>query len=475
MKQKKSTAGGKKTTTASKTSPKKSSQAKRAAVVEERAAMVNHQKAAILLFASALFLGFIVFIEGQSIWTSLHNGILGLFGYCAFLWPLMLLYLAAICAFEKPIDSVVSSLLGITAFVVLIAGTIHLFANRDLDLLNESIGLQISTAWNERTSITNGSVNGGVFGALIGGAIAKLFGKLGAQITIILVSSVILMFVTKTTLVTLFHFISMPFKKITKAAATRKANATQTEEQEESSAITQTPIKPFNPPKVIDEVEPVDDYFTTAPQEESIPLSSTKTLKENNATDIDFSQIEINVPNFKTNKSKKDKPSVPNQSTDKITNEALNEQSVGDFKSYKLPPIECLSLASKHSSAGSDEELRVNGQKLIDTLNSFGIQAKILMISKGPSVTRYELQPSSGVRINRITKLADDIALSLAATSVRIEAPIPNKSAIGVEIPNKTRTNVSLREIIESEQFRTSKSKLNIALGRDLEIGRAHV
>lgn len=479
MKQNKPVAGGKKATTAPKSTPKKSPQKKQTAVVKERAAMVNHQKAAILLFASALFLGFIVFIEGQSIWTSLHNSILGLFGYCAFLWPLMLIYLAAICAFEKPIDSVVNSLLGIAAFIILIAGAIHIFANNDSYLRDESIGLQISAAWNERVN----TPNGGVFGAIIGGAIAKLFGKIGAQITVILVSSVILMFVTKTTLVTLFKLTSMPFKKINNVAAEIKTKSNETRAKEgipEIPEISQAPIKSFNPPKVIDKTEPVGEFFVMPPLEEPILVNPAKAKKENTATGIDFSQIEINIPNFKTHKGGKMDTAPSTQSDvdaefqqknklqDKAAGETFNEKSTDDFRSYKLPPIECLSPAAKQSTVGSDEELRMNGQKLIDTLDSFGIQAKILMITKGPSVTRYELQPSPGVRINRITKLADDIALALAATSVRIEAPIPNKSAIGVEIPNRTRTNVSLREIIESEQFRTSKSKLNIALGKDI-------
>ena len=476
MKQNKSTSGGKKVKTAPKTAKKKTPQQKQSVVVEERVSMVNRQKAAILLFAAALFLGFIVFIEGQSIWTSLHNGILGLFGYCAFLWPLMLIYLSAICAFEKPLDSVIKTLFGITAFIVLIAGTIHIFANNELYLRDESISLQISAAWNERVD----TPNGGVFGALIGGAVAKLFGKLGAQITVVLVSGVILMFVTKTTLAALFQSVSMPLKKINKVAAERKEQSAEIEGREQPPTAPKTPIKPFNPPKVMDKIEPATGFMATEMPEEPIPVNSVKTKKETVGADIDFSQIEINIPNFKTQKSVKSEIETSSQTAvhvnpqpksklkDKASDEISSEKSQDNFKAYKLPPIECLSPASKQNNAGSDEELRVNGQKLIDTLNSFGIQAKILMISRGPSVTRYELQPSAGVRINRITKLADDIALSLAATSVRIEAPIPNKSAIGVEIPNRVRADVSLREIVESEQFRTSKSKLNIALGKDI-------
>ena len=115
-----------------------------------------------------------------------------------------------------------------------------------------------------------------------------------------------------------------------------------------------------------------------------------------------------------------------------------------------------------------EEELKNNATKLVDTLNSFGVSTKIVDICRGPSVTRYELQPAAGVKISKITSLSDDIALALAASGVRIEAPIPNKSAIGIEIPNKNRATVSLREIIETPVYKNAKSKLNVALGKDI-------
>ena len=108
------------------------------------------------------------------------------------------------------------------------------------------------------------------------------------------------------------------------------------------------------------------------------------------------------------------------------------------------------------------------GDRLVETLKSFGVQTKIINISKGPAVTRFELQPSAGVKISKITGLADDIALNLAAAGVRIEAPIPNKAAVGIEIPNRVQSMVSIREIIDSNEFVDAKSNLTIALGRDI-------
>ena len=116
----------------------------------------------------------------------------------------------------------------------------------------------------------------------------------------------------------------------------------------------------------------------------------------------------------------------------------------------------------------SGEDLRESAKKLIDTLKSFGVEAKVLEVSRGPAVTRFEIQPSAGVKVSKIVNLADDIALNLAAYGVRIEAPIPGKAAVGIEIPNKAVSMVSLKEVIASKEFQSFKSKTAFALGKDI-------
>lgn len=135
---------------------------------------------------------------------------------------------------------------------------------------------------------------------------------------------------------------------------------------------------------------------------------------------------------------------------------------------YIKPPIDILNEVEKPSEQNLQEELRSNAEKLVNTLQSFGVQTRIIDIARGPAVTRYELQPSAGVKISKITNLADDIALNLAASGVRIEAPIPNKPAVGIEVPNKVVSTVSIREIIDSPEFQQAKSPLAVALGRDI-------
>ena len=137
-------------------------------------------------------------------------------------------------------------------------------------------------------------------------------------------------------------------------------------------------------------------------------------------------------------------------------------------ENYEYPPINLLAKNSKKSSKTGAKALTEKATKLQRTLHSFGVSAKVENISVGPAITRYELKPAEGVRVSKIANLADDIALNLAAESIRIEAPIPGKQAVGIEIPNKEKETVPLRDVIESEEFENNKSKLTVALGKDV-------
>lgn len=144
--------------------------------------------------------------------------------------------------------------------------------------------------------------------------------------------------------------------------------------------------------------------------------------------------------------------------------------SEGKYANYIYPPDNLLNadISARPSPVAERAAATAVARKLEDVLRSFSIEAKVTHVSMGPSVTRYELLPSTGVRVNKIKNLSDDIALNLAAQSIRIEAPIPGKAAIGIEIPNREIRTVYLREIIESAEFKNSKSKLTFSLGRDI-------
>ena len=135
---------------------------------------------------------------------------------------------------------------------------------------------------------------------------------------------------------------------------------------------------------------------------------------------------------------------------------------------YHYPPLELFEKPQEGAEVGAEAELKANAQKLVDTLDSFGVKTRVLDISRGPSVTRYELQPLAGVKISRITSLSDDIALNLAVAGVRIEAPIPGKPAVGIEVPNRKSSSVSIRGIFESQNYQRMASPLTIALGKDI-------
>ena len=146
----------------------------------------------------------------------------------------------------------------------------------------------------------------------------------------------------------------------------------------------------------------------------------------------------------------------------------LEHAMVVEDEHYEYPPVELLSKGKAKALKGGAKALTDTATKLQKTLYSFGVSAKVENVSVGPAITRYELKPAEGVRVSKIANLADDIALNLAAETIRIEAPIPGKQAVGIEVPNKEKETVHLREVLESDEFQENKSKLTVALGKDV-------
>jgi len=137
-------------------------------------------------------------------------------------------------------------------------------------------------------------------------------------------------------------------------------------------------------------------------------------------------------------------------------------------KPYELPPVSLLKIEPAPDNSDVRDELQTTAKKLVDTLTSFKVRTRITNISRGPTITRYELAPEEGVRVRSIANLVDDIALNLATTGVRIEAPIPGKSAVGIEVPNRVVATVHLRELLSHEKFKNAKSDITAALGMDV-------
>lgn len=203
-------------------------------------------------------------------------------------------------------------------------------------------------------------------------------------------------------------------------------------------------------------------------------MKNSKIDEEVEETKVDFKETidkEITIVEEpireESKKSKKVERKIPD-SVDKEIEHTLNNTKEKKEK-YTFPTIDLLALNNDSKMNNADKkELLENAGKLERTLKSFGVDAEILQVTKGPSVTRFEIQPKAGIKVSKIVNLSDDIALGLAAGGIRMEAPIPGKSAIGIEVPNKKQTPVYFREIIESKEFRESKAKVACALGKDI-------
>ena len=217
--------------------------------------------------------------------------------------------------------------------------------------------------------------------------------------------------------------------------------------------------------KVVEDTNPVDfsvpendpEAFSDSFDEVIEEINETNAMPEGDSSVLtsEASDLVEKAANSAQRLAKKNQSEV-----EKYTDEPKRE--------YSYPPIECLAEPDFGREDDYALEMKTTASKLVDTLKSFGVETTLIGVSRGPSVTRYELQPAPGVKISKITNLADDIALNLAASGVRIEAPIPNKSAVGIEVPNQLRATVTLREIISSSEFKNAKSKLNVALGKDI-------
>ena len=428
---------------------------------------------AILMGAIILLLA-LVLIKGEHIWLAMHNFMFGAFGVCAFALPITLIYITVLFLMDKSMTSIRNGLISVGAFVLVLSSLVHL-ASGAVDV--GGISEQIEYIWSFRTTVTPAS--GGVVGAVIGGALEALFGKVAA----IIVSAVLLMiaFVFMCGRVAQCAYIivkeRMDIAKANRAEKRRQAAMQDETPDTEKSAEPISKKPKFTPIDVLpyggpdDSSDFIEELVGNAVKTEQKP--NQKEPKPFQAEEppavIDEIIKSVNSAN-KADKEKQDKEAALKQekTPSAAQNDTKEKVEPTIENEYRKPTLDCLGLADNRSSSDYEEELKVNSAKLIDTLNSFGVSTKIVGICRGPSVTRYELQPAAGVKISKITGLSDDLALALASSGVRIEAPIPNKSAVGIEVPNKNRATVSLREIIDTPVFQNAKSKLNVALGKDI-------
>lgn len=439
--------------------------------------VVNKQLSAIILFAVSILWFCLAIIDAGGIWGGLRTFMFGMFGFFSFIFPLLLLVVAVFIAIDKADKNVISKIIQATVLLTVISGIVHIaqcnYGNTYFEAIKDAYNFYY---------IDGSMLGGGVWGALFGGLILLITGgnKLAAMIILILLLFVFVMVITGLTLGGLFNGISKPVKKIGEFTGD-KINEYNEKIEQHNQERKEKKKKEFNPdvdlgPEPEKNKEPVflDEPVT---QDDIIPFSEIKN-EEMFADDIREDVVDDNIINLDDiiNKSTENGEQIKidlgeeneeqeAEESDEYTDEEWNSEPV---KQYVLPPLDLLNLPKNTNSADYENEQKYNEKKLIDTLNSFGVSTRLVGVSRGPSVTRYEIQPAAGVKISKITNLADDIALNLAASGVRIEAPIPNKPAVGIEVPNKSRQSVTLREVIDQQQYRNAKSKLTVALGKDI-------
>ena len=429
---------------------------------------MNKQLTAIILFAVGVLWFCMALIAAEGIWGGIRTFLFGVFGFFTFVFPLFLLVSSAFMALDKNDSSFNSKLIQILIIVTLISGVVHVFQCNPAD----TYFMAIKEAYNVYF-IDGSMLGGGAFGAIVGGIFLAITGGNVAAALIIefILLFVLVMIFTGLTLGNLIRGISKPVKKVGEFTS-EKIN----EYGEKAEQIAEERKKrkaEFNPdvdlgPDPDENAKPLT--FENEEVEDVNELVSFSDVK-NNKQEIEKVEQEkvINLDDIIKKSIKNEKPVVEEQKVEKVKkDEIIEEPEESEKRVYLLPPIDCLNMPKESNAANIEAELKQTAQKLEDTLSSFGVETRTVGICSGPSVTRYEIQPAAGVKISKITNLADDIALNLAASGVRIEAPIPNKAAVGIEVPNKNRRMVTMREVIDQPQYKNAKSKLNVALGKDI-------
>ncbi len=325
---------------------------------------------------------------------------------------------------------------------------------------------------------------GGAIGAVGGVILAKLLGNVGAVIFCIGIAVILLVF---TFGINLSDMINMFMDKIEEKREERfERKEDLAKEQEETPSQRRKRLREER--KVKQELAKLERQEKQEPMDNQIKINFGGRIVEAQDEKLGLKKYDHSNDDLEplTKQSKKKmmeakeeiEPDVIDSNLFKEVEEQkedkkkavlqLEHSVVVEDEHYEYPPVELLSKPSKKTLRGGARALTDTATRLQKTLYSFGVSAKVENVSVGPAITRYELKPAEGVRVSKIANLADDIALNLAAETIRIEAPIPGKQAVGIEVPNKEKEVVHFREIIESKEFKENKSKLTVGLGKDV-------
>ena len=485
-----------------------------------------------VLFGLGVLTAAFTLVKGESAWHRIHNIFLGMFGFSVFLVPVILIYVSVMIAMDKSQQAVQGKVIQCFIVIFLLTAFVQIVSDTPLPeggLFSEII----PALYAEGKQLRGGGVFSTLLAVPLLALFQKTGATIIIVLLIFVALMVFsnktvldLVKILKRWLATAFaargeyvpedeDFVPPPGAKKQKPVKAQKEKAVPNSDvpdevvKEKSKKFNvdipmppgqKLPAKieelPFEPDKPVQTAEPeLPAHPVVAPAAPKAPSKAS----EEAAAKINSASGELDDIIKKAAAAPAKKPSVfapkpanpaeqKKQSTlasDKIqTEEELDmpdaptaadiQNEITEHKTetavYAFPPIELLkSVDNTLNSAEAEAEMKTNADTLVDTLKSFGVQTRIVDIHRGPTVTRYELQPSAGVKISKITGLADDIALNLAAAGVRIEAPIPGKAAVGVEVPNKIKDIVTIREMIESTEFAENKSKLSFVVGKNID------
>lgn len=447
----------------------------------------------------------------------------GVLGFGIFLVPVTLFYLCVMTEKEKQVARYKLKLFLCVVIILFIGALIYAGSGAKYSDMNffACLGNLFKDASDTSRYMT---FDCGIIGGLLGYPLVVLFGSTAALFTSFVVTAALILIVANISIKDMTAAASRTAVHIREAGEERARVRRERREENRERKLAERgdidiALEGENRKSSGSFIDiPLDDKKTKVKKAKSAVNGIDTDIadsKEENAADKDLSQDLINIINRASkpmgksadntvsaiaedisnekSASKAEQTEVkPDAETENIVKKALlkrkkdNSEEAGDEiaeqldravrsdnsqkeeKKYQFPPIQLLKPKLNSDDSDAMEEMQNNAKKLIDTLTSFGVKASIVNICRGPSVTRYELQPAPGVKISKITNLSDDIALSLAANGVRIEAPIPGKAAVGIEVPNKVVSMVTMRELIDSDKFRNSKSKLTTVLGRDI-------
>lgn len=518
----KKSASSKKT---SKPAPKKKPAAKKKAAgtsaaqtaKEEALEKLNRQQSgntkfqSVILFACAVLFFLLAFIHGNAGWYFMHRVIRGIFGFSIVIVPIILL-ITAYYTEKREGMSLSRRLLFSAGLTVLVSSFFQIMFIGDIGKKGffRAIGYLYTTAADDAFQ------SGGVISAVLAYPFLRIIGTPGAQIIIALLLFVAIMWMLDMSMQQLWYYICWPFRKLRElwnkepdwaddipdTDISGEPELPQAEEPEfllpEQTGPKRAkvhrkgsrPAEPVPEPAADDSLESaipdfVEDNSPLSPDLDAMIRDSYSQPQDNApytpAYDMD---IDIPIPEDEPDNGAivspeelmQDPPELFTPDAETAPAETAAPAAPASepvyqppARPYQIPSIDFLQNGvSRAGDPAVDQEMKEKAGILVETLKSFGVTVRITGIFRGPSVTRYEIQPAAGIKVSKITGLADDIALSLAAQGVRIEAPIPGKPAIGIEVPNSHKDTVSLREILESDSFRSSRSKLAFAVGRDI-------